>query len=258
MALPSKTIELIEQIAERLERWAKSWGKRLLKNKPHNLRQFRQSLLVEFESSDLPQVAFKMEFNSGLNKALEGFGSVLERLYRHMPNMAPIVQKKHKRFVTEAKSTCQLPSGDQIWFKKFNNSRDIAIDLAKTLRHIAEMAREDLLLATQKNKRRSKNKPKKSRAINKRFSFRHGQVLFDDHDLNVGAGVALDIIKALVKDFGYVVSFQKLDENSPKREASEKIRTAIRRLRKTIKSAGIPVVIENRKAEGYIMLPLTK
>jgi len=144
MALPSKTIELIEQIAENLDIWAKGWGKRLLKNRPRNLRQFRQSILAEFGNTNLPKVGFKIEFNSGLNKALEGFGSVLERLYQHMPNMAPIVQKKHKRFVTEAKSTCQLPIGDQIWFKKFNNSRDIAIDLAKTLRHIAEMAREDL------------------------------------------------------------------------------------------------------------------
>ena len=258
MALPSKTIELIEQIAERLERWAKSWGKRLLKNRPHNLRQFRQSLLVEFESADLPQVAFKMEFHSGLNEALEGFDLALERLYLHMPNIATLIEKKHKNLMTEAKLVGRLSEGDPVWFKRFNNSRNSAISLAKTLRHIAEMAREDLLLATQKNKRRSKNKPKKSRAINKRFSFRHGQVLFDDHDLNVGAGAALDIIKALVKDFGHVVSFQKLDENSPKREASEKIRTAIGRIRKTIKSAMIPVVIENRKAEGYIMLPLTK
>jgi hypothetical protein len=48
MALPSKIIELIEQIAENLDIWAKGWGKRLLKNRPRNLRQFRQSILAEF------------------------------------------------------------------------------------------------------------------------------------------------------------------------------------------------------------------
>ncbi|MFB0553659.1 MAG: helix-turn-helix domain-containing protein, partial [Phycisphaerae bacterium] len=67
----------------------------------------------------------------------------------------------------------------------------------------------------------------------------------------------IDIAKALIENFGHVVPFQQLDENSPEREASEKIRTAIRRLRKIIKSAGIPIVIENRKAEGYLILTST-
>jgi len=151
MALPSKTIELIEQIAERLERWAKSWGKRLLKNKPHNLRQFRQSLLVEFESSDLPQVAFKMEFHSGLNEALEGFDLALDRLYLHIPNIATLIEKKHKNLMTEAKLVGRLSEGDPVWFKRFNNSRNSAISLAKTLHHILEMAKENVSSERQKD-----------------------------------------------------------------------------------------------------------
>jgi hypothetical protein len=94
--------------------------------------------------------------------------------------------------------------------------------------------------------------------VDKRFTFRRGQVLFDNRDLNVGAGVAIEITKALVENFGHVVPFQVLDKDSPEGEASEKIRTAIGRIRKAMKSARIPAVIENRKAEGYVMLPLTK
>lgn len=131
-------------------------------------------------------------------------------------------------------------------------------DLIKELRGIAQGSEQNTTAAKQKDKRRSKEKSKKSRPIDKSFTFGQGQVLFDGRDLNVGTGAALDIAKALIENFGHVVPFQKLDENSPKTEASEKIRTAIRRLRKTIKSAGIPIVIENRKAEGYLMLKSTR
>ena len=110
---------------------------------------------------------------------------------------------------------------------------------------------------TQKGKPSPQKETKKANPIKKRFTFRQGQVLFDGHDLNVGTGAAPDIAKTLVENFGYVVPFQKLDENSSKKEASEKIRTVIKRLRKIIKSAKVPIVIENRKAEGYLMLPLT-
>ena len=128
-------------------------------------------------------------------------------------------------------------------------------NLTKELRGIAQGSEQNMTATKQKDKRRSK---KKFRPIDKLFTFGPGQVLFDGRDLNVGTGAALDIAKALIENFGRVVPFQKLDENSPKTEASEKIRTAIRRLRKTIKSAGIPIVIDNRKAEGYLILPSTK
>jgi len=82
--------------------------------------------------------------------------------------------------------------------------------------------------------------------------------LFDDRDLDIGTGAVLDIAEALVENFGHVVPFQELDENSPASEASERIRTAIKRLREAIKSAQIPVVIDNRKAEGYAMLPSSR
>ncbi len=130
-------------------------------------------------------------------------------------------------------------------------------DLAKELRNLAQGGKQNTA-SKQKDKRSSKKKVKKSRPIKERFIFRHGQLLFDSRDLNVGTGAALDIAKALIEKFGHVVSFQELDGYSSEKEATEKIRTAIGRLRRTIKSAKIPVVIENRKAEGYLMLESTR
>ncbi len=131
-------------------------------------------------------------------------------------------------------------------------------DLIKELRGIAQGSKQSTIAAKQKGNRRLKKTHHKSMSIKERFIFRPGQVLFDNRDLNVGTGAVLDIAKALIGNFGHVVPFQKLDEYSLVKEASEKIRTAIRRLRKTIKSTGIPVVIKNRKGEGYLMLRTTK
>ena len=124
-------------------------------------------------------------------------------------------------------------------------------DLIQELRNVGQGSKR-------KNKRRSKQKRNKSEStpIAERFSSKQSQVLFDSRDLNVGTGAILDIAKALIENFGHVVPFKQLDEYSPEKEASEQVRTAIRRIRKKIESENIPVVIENRKGEGYIMLPL--
>lgn len=131
------------------------------------------------------------------------------------------------------------------------------LPLATIKRYVKDLTKE-LRSLGQKNKRSSKKKTKKPKSIKERFTFRSGQVLFDSSDLNVGTGTTLKIMKALVKNFGYVVPHKKLDKNSLEKEASEKIRAAIVRLRKTIKSKKIPVVIEKRKNEGYLMLELKR
>lgn len=144
MALPSETIKLVRRIAKRLERWSKKWGKQLLKDRPQNLRQFRQSLLALFENTDLPQLAFKMEFHASLNKALEGYDYVRKDLHHYMPNMAKLVQKQHDDVISEAKSIGQITANDFTWLKKFNNSRNLAKDLGNTLRHIVEINKREL------------------------------------------------------------------------------------------------------------------
>jgi hypothetical protein len=131
-------------------------------------------------------------------------------------------------------------------------------DIIKELRDIAQGSKQRTTAAKQKDKRNSKKKPKKTKPIKERFTFRPGQVLFDGDDLDVGTGAVLDIAKALIENFGHVVPFKQLDEYSPEKEASEKVRTAIVRLRKTINSAKIPVIIKTRKNIGYLMLESTK
>ena len=91
--------------------------------------------------------------------------------------------------------------------------------------------------------------------IKNRFTLRENQVLFDNEDLDIGAGIAVEILKALVSNFGAIVPYKIFDENGSQTEASEKTRTAIRRLRKTLKSTEVPVLIKTRKATGYVMLP---
>ena len=139
MALHPKTIELIERVAKSLETWAKEWGKQLLKNKPQNLRQFRASLLAISGNTSFPELGFKMEFHAGLNNALEWFDYIKEELQHYMPDMAIMVQEKHDDLISEAKSIGQIATDDPTWFKRFNKSRNMAKDLATTLRHIVEL-----------------------------------------------------------------------------------------------------------------------
>ncbi len=97
-----------------------------------------------------------------------------------------------------------------------------------------------------------------SRPINKRFTFRPGQVLFNGKELNIRGEITLEIMKTLVKKFDNVIPFQELDENSKNIEASEKIRAAICRINKKLKSSNIPMVVENRYGVGYKMCSLTR
>jgi len=233
MALPSKIIELMGQIADTLDNWPnenQKWNNKIIKDKPENL----------------------------LSEISENLDYILEELQQHMPNIVELVREKKKKLVRGVGRVYYPGMASYNSSRRCIISRDDATALANTLQHIAEMAREDLSVEKQKAKRRLKKKPQESTDIAKRFTFRPGQVLFDGHDLNVRTGTTLDIIKALVDEFGHVVPFQTLDGNSLQKEASEKIRTAIGRLRKSLKSAKIPAVIENRKGEGYRMRPSTK
>jgi len=235
--LSAETIDSIEQIAEKLETWAND-------NKRHRMLCYGLAGLG---------------CRASLSEPLRGFGTILLKLKCWRPEAAEKVEKEHRRLLSSAKGIDQkIKDGRRGLVFPASAVQISANLLAKKLRTIVEMARGDLSVEKQKDKRRLKKTPPKSRPVAKRFTLRQGQVLFDGRDLNIGTGAALDIAKALIENFGRVVPFQEFDENSPEREASEKIRTAIRRLRKTTKSAGIPVVIENRKAEGYLMLPSTR
>jgi len=231
MALTADKIQLAQQIADALEEGIKAG--------PH---VFYGS--TYYTGSD---------YCKNLIKPLLGKYNIDTLLESLPPHVAKSLREKYSRLMSCFDQTGELLNQDL----SLNTVVRYMNGLIKELRDMAQGGKQNTTAAKQKNKRRSKKKPQKSRPIDKLFTFGPGQVLFDGHDLNVGTGAAPDIAKTLVENFGYVVPFQKLDENSSKKEASEKIRTVIRRLRKIIKSANIPIVIENRKAEGYLMLPLT-
>ena len=236
MVLSAETIDSIEQIAEKLEKWAND-------NKRHRM---------------LCHGLAGLGCRASLSEPLRGFGTILLKLKCWRPEAAQEVEKAHIRLLSSVKGINQeIKNGRKDLVFSALAPQVSANLLAKKLRTIVEMAREGLSVEKQKDKRRLKKKPQESTDIAKRFTFRPGQVLFDARDLNVGTGTAFEIMKALVEDFGHIVPFQKLDGNSRQKEASEKIRTAIGRLRKILKSAKIPAVIENRKAEGYLMVPST-
>jgi len=144
MALRYKTIKLMEDIAERLENWAKEWGEQLLKDRPDNLRQLRESVLASKANTDFPHLIFKMEFCSSLKEALKGFDYILEELQQYMNNVVQLVQEKYDKLMDDTNSVGQLNVDSCEWLRKVNDSRNGAISLAKTLRHIAEIARGEL------------------------------------------------------------------------------------------------------------------
>lgn len=117
MVLPSKTIELIEQIADTLDNWPnvnQKWNNKIIKDKPENL----------------------------LSKISESLDCILEELQQYMPNIVELVQKKKKKLVRGVGSVYFQGMRDYKSHRRFIISKDDATSLAKTLRHIAEMAKE--------------------------------------------------------------------------------------------------------------------
>lgn len=177
----------------------------------------------------------------------------IDTLLKSLPSQtAKSLEKSHYRLISCFNQSGELIDKDMslATIKRYTK------DLIKELRSVGQEGKRNKTTKKQKSKSSSKKAYQNSISIKERFTFRPGQALFDNSDLKIGTGAALEILEILVKDFGYVVPFQKLDKNSLNKGASEKIRTAIGRIRKIIESAKIPVVIENRKNEGYIMLKL--
>jgi len=135
MALPSKTIKLIGQIANTLDNWPnenQEWNNKIIKDKPENL----------------------------LRKISEDLDYILEELQQYMPNIVELVQEKKKNLVRGVGRVYCPGMASNNSYRRFIISRDDATALAKTLHHIAEMAREDLL--SEKHGETKKTRPKTS------------------------------------------------------------------------------------------------
>jgi len=124
MALTSKTIESMEQIAEKLERWA-------------NNRKRHRMLC-----NALPGLGCR----TSLNEPLRGFGTILLKIQCWRPDAARSLEKEHKNLLSIAKEIDQkIKNGERDLFFSASASQLSANLLAKKLRTIAEMAREDTL-----------------------------------------------------------------------------------------------------------------
>ncbi len=89
-----------------------------------------------------------------------------------------------------------------------------------------------------------------------RFSIAQGQISFDDKDLELPTGLAIDVAAKLISHYGAVVPYGDLDENSIAKEASEQLRKAKRTVVKLFKKHNIPCQIYAKRREGYVISDL--
>jgi hypothetical protein len=231
MALPSETIELIERMAERLEKWAKGWGKQMLKNKPENLRQFRASLLAISGDTSFPEFAFRMEFYAGLNTALERFDYVKEELQHYMPDMATMVQKKHEDLVSKAKPIGQMALDDPTCFKRFVASRNLAKDLARTLRHIVEI-----------DTRESKAEMAQ---VNVELDLAERLLIIGTNERRISSELVWDFLKTLAFN-------TKRDRFTPRIDSDKDWKNAVDVLRRQIGKSALHQVVTSAKGGYYL------
>ena len=124
MALPSKTIESMEQIAEKLEKWA------------NNKKRHRMLC------SGLAGLGCR----SNLSEPLRGFGTILLKLKCWRPEAAKEVEKEHRRLLSLAKIIDKkIKDGQRDLVFPASALQVSANLLAKKLRIIAKTAREEAL-----------------------------------------------------------------------------------------------------------------
>lgn len=86
-----------------------------------------------------------------------------------------------------------------------------------------------------------------------RFSFAPGQVMFDGKDLRLPAGLCVDVVKALLKDFGRAVMHKYPHDESRPSEASPELRTAVATINDKLRAAKAPCRVLNKRGSGYLL-----
>lgn len=85
------------------------------------------------------------------------------------------------------------------------------------------------------------------------FTFHPGQALFKGDDLNLPTGIAIDVLKKLVENFGAVVVYEELDMNSSVGQAEEQLRSAKSKIVNCLKTKKVPCEIKTKQREGYVI-----
>jgi hypothetical protein len=93
----------------------------------------------------------------------------------------------------------------------------------------------------------------RGRPLQDRFTFRPGQARFNGKDLGLNATFARDLLKKLARRIGKVVCYPTLEEDSPAKEASEKLRTAVVAIRASLKRHKTGYEITTIRGTGYCL-----
>jgi hypothetical protein len=99
---------------------------------------------------------------------------------------------------------------------------------------------------------KSKDRQEKGQ-IRERFGFVPGQALFDEQDLGLPSGLAIDVLRKLVESWGRPVKHPTLDSDSTGADASDQLRAAVSRIRKELKAKKVPCNIKAKRGMGYVI-----
>lgn len=103
----------------------------------------------------------------------------------------------------------------------------------------------------------AENDFKQKRDIKKRFTVNSGQAQFDGKDLRIPTGLACDVLEKLVNQFGDVVKYKDLDDNSLDKEASEQLRKVKRVIVKSFEVNKVPCAVKSKARHGYVITKKT-
>jgi len=95
--------------------------------------------------------------------------------------------------------------------------------------------------------------PCKINDIKNRFVFAPGQVLFDDKDLELPAGMTVMVMKKLIENFGRSCLYNRLDPENSKPNLSPQLKRSIVDIRKSLKNKRIPCLVKTKTNEGYLI-----
>jgi hypothetical protein len=128
------------------------------------------------------------------------------------------------------------------------------------LKYLPEKETQGESRLSEVRREKTKREPLPKGDIKTRFSFNKAQAFFDGQDLGLPTGAetkAVDILKKLVKSFGQVVQYGKLDKTiDPKSDsASDVLRQKVFAINSALKKNKVPCRIHSRKWTGYVLSP---
>jgi hypothetical protein len=106
---------------------------------------------------------------------------------------------------------------------------------------------------TEKLERQSAKVTGGAAPMKERFVFGAGQVLFDNKDIGLRPGLAVEVLRKLVEKLGTAVNYKELDENSDEGEASQQLRTAKSEITRVLKKHCVPCDVETKRAAAYLL-----